>query len=196
MRRALPNSCRGNVARARGSRITAQIPVGPSLDAQVAWHIFGDDCKPPRDKAIVQVVWRMVTIAGNPTVLKDGREFPLPSWTILPEPEGATNGNDRYLLHIGKQILSEIEPAVEQYRLPPPRFSTDIDLTLHVVDEMRSDGFMMMLTAYPSTYLRNGWGCSFDRPFSSKQAWQSQNIETPSEAICRAALQAKRAANT
>lgn len=166
------------------------IPIGPRLDTQVAWHIFGQDCKPSRDMAIVHVVWPMVTIAGNPTVLKDGREFPLPPRDELPEPEGARNGNDRYMLHIGKQLLPEIEPAVEQYRLIPPRYSTDIDYAMLVADALRSDGFMMTLTGNSVEFSENGWWCSFDRPFSSVHAWQAQTIETPSEALCRAALKA------
>jgi hypothetical protein len=165
------------------------IPVGLKLDTQVAWHIFGDDCKPPRDKAIVQVVWRMVTIAGNPTTLRNGRDFFLPPRDELPEPEGATNGNDRYMLYIGKQMLPEIEPAIEQYRSVPPRYSTDIDATMLVADAMRAKGFIMTLVAYPLHRAEHGWWCSFDRP-QSGHAWQAQNIKTSSEALCRAALRA------
>lgn len=167
------------------------IPLGRKLDTQVAWHIFGNDCKPPRDMAIVQEVWRRVVVAGNPTVLKDDREFPLPPWETLPEPEGSTNGNDRYMLHIGKQILPEIEPAVEQYRSSPLPYSTSIDYAMLVADAMRAKDFMMTLSAYPSNFPNSGkWWCSFDTLTSSRHVWQAQNIETPSEAICRAALKA------
>jgi hypothetical protein len=158
------------------------------LDYRVSQELFNRDCIPPRDRAICEIVWKMVLVAGNPVVFHDGREFPLPPRDTLPEPEGATNGNDRYMLHIGKQILPEIEQAVNDYRLIPPRYSTDIDYAWEVADEMRRRGFQMTLTGYPEKFPENGWWCSFDPPFSSSHAYQAQNIETAPEAICRAAL--------
>lgn len=118
-------------------KVGSELKAGRDLDAAVSERVMGVSLIPPRDFAICRVVLKMVSCTGNPMSLRDGREFYVPPGDDLRQPEGSTDWNDRYYLNIGEQLGSEIDRAVDAYRLKPRPYSTDISAAWDVVARVR-----------------------------------------------------------
>lgn len=132
---------------------------GPALDALVHELVMGQSLAVPRDLAMVEVAQQYVAVTGPVWRLTGPRGtliLPMPEWESLPEPEGLTHFNQRYLFYAAKHLAEAwgqpFIDNVDAYRSPAPPYSTDIVQAMRVVEHLRQQGWLVRVQEMP-----DGW---------------------------------------
>lgn len=163
---------------------------GRELDALVAEHVMGERLTPGRERAMVEVGWRHISVTGRTFLLDNGESLPMPGGEYLPAPEADDDWepvwNDRYALHVARHLGDAVAAEVDAVRLPAKPYSTNIAASWEVVEKMLADGWEVFVMVEPRREPRN---------HASVEAWHGNRMvcedgDTAPVAICLAALRA------
>ena len=150
------------------------------LDARIAVEVMGISLIPPRGRALVRVGSDLTSENGTPWRLHNGVSLIVPPGGSLPQPEGTTNFNDRYMAYVAEHSGEDVEALVAAVRDEPMPYSTEMAYAWLVVEKMGDTWFCL------ARFAKEGpqWRASFvvDGP--------DIYAETAPEAICLAALKA------
>lgn len=165
------------------------------LDSLVSERVMGRNLH-NRARAIIEVGRDYVTVTGPVFELRTGDQLPMPAGETLPKPESSCHWNDRYYHRVGEFLMGkypEIAAEVEEWRMKPKPYSTDITAAWEVAEHLRAE--WLQLDAHETCFWQfidcasSGWRVDICwGHHDGDQELHSVSDASLPRAICKAAL--------